>query len=193
MIQQPRLYTLEMILAANARQQLPVQAEFLYVQEATGAVFIYLDGENNKARLEKGLKYRAPAGQTFLKFDIEDASGAQNTVRLAFGYGDYDDKRLALPSSSAIALAGNAGIATAADVVIGAAALTAIVAANSNRRAIALKNVGANVIRVGDSVNTAVGRGHELQAGETIVLTTTAAVSGFSTAGTTISILEETA
>lgn len=191
--QAPRLYTFDLVLTANQRVTLPLHSEFLYIQEATGAINVYVGSDNNKARLAAGLQYRCPPGQAFERFDIEDASGAGNTIRIAYGFGEFEDNRLALASGASIAVAANSGIATTADAALAAGVLSAIVAAKNNRRSIALKNVGANVCRVGDAVNTAAGRGHELQPGESIVLTTTAAISGFSTVGTTISIVEETA
>lgn len=198
----PRLFTLDVTLLATERKTLPLNGEFLYVLEATGAFNVYLNQEY-RARLEKGLKYRVPPGEKFTVIDIEDVSGAGNTLRLAYGAGDFDDNRLTLVAGAALALdaatiaslkAKATVLGDAADVTLGAAAATAILALDATRRRATIVSDPANTvsIRIGSQANVGAARGALIQPGQSIDVIATAAIWGYAAiAGQKVSIMYE--
>ena len=78
-----------------------------------------------------------------------------------------------------------------ADVALTAATATVIAAVNTARKELMIKNPSSNTasIRIG-SITVAANKGFELEPGESTILTTTAAVYGFSVPGESISVTE---
>lgn len=78
-----------------------------------------------------------------------------------------------------------------ADVSLTAVTPTVIVAANVNRKELLVKNPSSNAasIRIG-SATVGAAKGFELEPGESTILTTTAAVYGYSAPGETVSVTE---
>lgn len=168
--QSPRLYTFDLVLTANQRVTLPLHSEFLYIQEATGAINVYVGSDNNKARLAAGLQYRCPPGQAFERFDIEDASGAGNTIRISYGFGEFEDNRLTLSGGVTIAVPAN--IDDAADVTLNNGAETSLGAAPANTKTRMIVADPANTvnIRIGKTGQVGAARGALLQPGQSMVL-----------------------
>jgi hypothetical protein len=147
-------------------------------------------GQNGLVTKYTGAGVGVNFDNTYDRIRLINNGGAPITLTIAIAIGDINDDRLNVSGTINTNAISNSVLTTTADVVVGAAALTALKAANTSRKGIILTNVGANVIRIGDSVNTGAARGAPLLANQSITLETTAAVSGFSTLGTTIAILE---
>jgi len=82
-------------------------------------------------------------------------------------------------------------IQSPADVPLSAAVATVISAANAARKELMIKSPSSNTasIRIG-SATVAANKGFEIEPGESVILTTTAAVYGFSAPGESVSITE---
>jgi len=159
------------VLSANGSFTVAKPGHFIFVKSVTGAIKIELDGKTFE--MQKGDEARPV--KPFASFRITDMSGAANTVTLIVGTGEF--KRLELTGEVSLV---NTGLDSLADVSLVAAATTQISAANANRREIIIKNLSTNtqIFRIGDS-GAGLANGHELLPGETITITTQAAVHGY--------------
>lgn len=126
----------------------------------------------------------------FSRVEFSHAAGADQAFTVLIGRGTR---------SSSARVSGNVSIskpstlASTADVVLAASAQTLIKAANATRREIIIKSLSENLvaIRVGENA-AAAARGHELMPGESITLTTTAAVYAWNlrTVAQSVSVVE---
>lgn len=197
----PRLETLDLVLAANEARPLQIHGSFFDVVEATAAVEIKIEGQYG-ARMEKGLGYEAPAGQGFVRLIVRDLSGAPNTVRIAYGEGAFHDRRTNISGSVSIGGALPAGtnsigklnvpasVDDAADVALNNGAETSLGAAPANtRERIVVSNAANTVaIRIGKTGTVGAARGVELQPGQSITLNTSGTPFAFAAAaGQTVS------
>lgn len=133
-------------------------------------------------------------------FRVSWAAQAGITVKigLANKHDDVDwdvDPPVGVASITGTVQTKEIGAATITDTIdksIAATSSDTILAANLSRQAAIIKNLTANTaaIRIGDA--PAATTGHELEPGETIILTTTAAILGFNThsAAQSVSIIE---
>lgn len=173
----PRLETLDLILAASGRATLAVHGSFVHVLAATGEFNLYINNSTRAARLNQSLKYRAPAGKGFTVLTFEDLTGAQNTIRIAYGEGDFFDDRTSI--SGGVAISGTvatqeavpANVDDAADVTLNNGAETALGAAPANTRARVVVADPANTvnIRLGKTGQVGAARGALLQPGQSLI------------------------
>ncbi len=204
----PRLITFDITLAANGRVPLALTGDFLFVLEATGPFNLHL-GQEYRAKMEKGLKYRTPPGQRFSIFDVEDLSGAPNVIRFAYGEGDFDDSRLtivggaialdaptiaAIEAALRVPLTRAVSIDDANDVTLNNGAQTLLLSADAPRRRAIVVSDPANTVknRIGKNGTGGAARGALLQPGPSITLNTSAAIYAYAgAAAQKVSIIME--
>lgn len=125
---------------------------------------------------KRGLMIR---GARFDKIYVSNASQPGASITLA--YTTEREGRVQVENPAAqfndVDLSKAGGLATTADVSIATVTTAQVLAANANRREAVITNLQTNAseVRVGDS-NAGVTRGTPLQPGDSIVLTTTAAI-----------------
>lgn len=173
----PRLETVEIIVQANARTTLAVHGSFVHILAATGEFNLYINNATRAARLQQSLKYRAPAGKGFTVLTFEDLTGAANTIRFAYGEGDFFDDRTSI--SGGVTISGTvatqeavpANVDDAADVTLNNGAETALGAAPANARARVLVSDPANTVnvRIGKTGQVGAARGALLQPGQSLI------------------------
>ena len=171
----PKYQTLDYEMAAGQEFSLAVNGDFCVCLEADGDLKI---GFNNgpKAHFEQGLRFRTP--EPFNSIEIENVSGAANTVRLGIGRGQIEDARLNLAGSITSREDVPDVLTSGAAVSCADAATTLLAAANSKRREI-LATVPASAggsLHVGGAAGALAGEGLEIAPGATVTLQTTAAV-----------------
>ncbi len=172
-------------LAASGEEDIRTSGNYIVALAATGT-FKIGRADGPPFDFEAGLKVKLPEGQQFDNLRIIDTSGAPNTVRLAVGFGDFDDNRLTV--SGAINLSKSGNLSSTADVVCNNAAATVVKALTATRRSIEVQNLDAVAsLRVGDAAVTAT-RGLRLGPGESVTLATTAAVSVRNDSGAPVSV-----
>ncbi|MGF1609738.1 MAG: hypothetical protein ACFCUQ_10105 [Kiloniellales bacterium] len=121
---------------------------------------------------------------TFINTTVADID-----IEVAFARGRVDDSRLSLSGSVNVATAAN--LADVADVALAAGVATQIAAANAVRKELVVSNLAGNagVMRIGTS-NVGAARGIELSPGQSVVLSTSAEVYGYSVPGESVGVLE---
>jgi hypothetical protein len=187
----PQLITKDIVLANPvAPFTLAIEAEFIQFITSSGPFVVSID-DGAEAVLTQGFSYRAPPGQIFKRIGfIRNDYAGLNTVRIAYGFGEFRDARLTPVAGTTFTPTRPTEVRTYADVAIGAGLLVNVAPLLLARASCVIKNVGANVCRVGDN-QSAAARGHELNPGEAVVFTATPIIYVFSTAGTTVSIVDE--
>jgi hypothetical protein len=174
-------------LNAGDGDTVAAQGEYILVRSTTAKFHLLIDGQ--KFSMEAGDKIMVAGG--FEEFRIEnDVAGAAITLELTVGYGDLTRRTVA----GSVTLAKPAGLSDAADVLLTAGGPADLVsAANSAREEIIISNLAANaaVVRIGTS-NAAAARGVELSPGQTVVLTTQAAIYAYCAAAQSVSVTEVT-
>lgn len=199
---EPRLETIDLVLAANEERVLSIHGTFYDIQEATGAIQVKIEGQYG-ARMEKGLGYAAPQGQGYTRLHIQDLSGAPNTVRVAYGEGEFHDRRTTVSGSvsisGAVTLGGTlpafaavptvkasvaANIDDAADVALNNGAETSLGAAPAGtRERIIVANPANTVnIRIGKTGQVGAARGALLQPGQSMTIGGSATVYAYAAA-----------
>jgi hypothetical protein len=179
----PRYQVLDIDLTANQRVTLPIQAQFWACLESTGDFSLFVDGQGG-GRFSKGMQFNAGIGSTFNSVDLLDLSGAANSIRLAYGAGDFRDGRLIVPDGVVVTVSAAGTIGTFADVTLVDSVVTQIRPANATRKLLAVSNfAGSPSIRIGDAniVTGVGGRGLEMPGGATWWMQTTGAVYGLVT------------
>ncbi len=131
-----------------------------------GMGFEYVDGEGQPLALRNVVLY--------------NAGGSPLTVTVGMAIGKVSDNRLTVTGTLATLEVKAATLDSLADVAMNNGSATLLAAADSTRRELIVTNLLANAVsgRVGDS-GVGAANGVELQAGDSITLTTTAAVYGF--------------
>lgn len=168
---EPRLETVQIVLPASGRTTLAVHGAFVHILAATGEFNLYINNNTRAARLAQGLKYRAPEGYAFTVLTFEDLTGAANTIRFAYGEGDFIDDRTSIGGPIATQEVVAANIDDAADVALNNGAETGLGAAPANARARIIVADPANTvnIRIGKTGQVAAARGALLQPGQSLV------------------------
>lgn len=146
--------------------------------------------------LRLGQAFLAQGGDRPDEWVIEWAAQSGITATIGFSQDarlvDWDADPAAQILGGAVSLSQSSAIVTTADVSItGAAAAAVVKAANTARREILIGNLAANasVIRVGDS-STGASRGQEVSPGQTLTLSTEAAVYVYSPTTQSVSVIE---
>lgn len=181
-------------IAAGQRLEDFVVYNYFRVLALTGTGLEVIFGNNQFQTPFTGAGLGLKLDYVLPRLTLVNTSGGAITLTYAVATGSINDDRLTvsgtLTVTGTVSTTSASVLATFADTVMAVATLTAIRPANTARRGLIITNVGANPMRVGDSVNTNATRGAPLAVNQSITLETQNAVSGFSTLGTTVSILE---
>lgn len=148
-------------------------ASFVTCLKAQAPFKIGLDGQA-LTDFEAGLTYSPEGGLQLV--ELRNPGATDNTVTLAFGKGAIQDSRLTLGGSIAANIEAPDTFTTPPPVNAADGAATLLAAANGNRAELILVNEGAGKIYIAGSAAAVVGQGLPLEVGQSMVLTTTAAV-----------------
>ncbi len=183
-IVQPRYVEYTYTLAAGEVVSITTDAAFVACLDATLDFKIGFDGGPRTA-FKKGLTYRAPVPVKSVQ--VENNSGAANTITLGLGRGDIRDGRLVIAGALTTKPAATSYTDKGAVSAL-AGANTALLAVNTARKEAVIYNDGASVIYVrGDATAAAGGVG--LAPGATLVLETTAALYAYNPGASAVSVL----
>jgi hypothetical protein len=160
-------------------------ADFITCLEATGPFKIAFD-HGPTVEFEQGLTYRTRDGFKFV--DITNESAGDITVTIGMGRGDVRDARLSIAGT--VATDANAPEIFTAGAPVSAlnAAATLIAAADLNRREILLVNAGAGTVYIGSNAAAGAGAGLPLVGGQSLALTTSAAIYARNDSGAAVDI-----
>lgn len=157
-----------------------------------GDLTIRIGNEGNSS-LDAGDFYNVGKHNPFTSFVLENTNAGAITVQITIGQGDIRMSN-AVNVTNSINISKGATVNTYADPTSAGAGLTVIVGVNNARRQISIvaDEGNAGVIRVGDSGNTAVGRGAKLLPGGSVTWdNNTGALSFYSPgAGYKVSVTE---
>lgn len=166
---------------------LPLDADQLVITQLDGAdtIELYING-GPRGDAFKGLDVRGELRQ--LRF--ANTSGSAVTLEFATAAGLLiTDRRLAVLGGALETDAVSPGtLRTTADETVGASATSEVLAADADRAEAIIKNLdSSNAVRVGDG-DVGASRGHHLGPGDSITLTTTAAISVHNPAGSGVDV-----
>jgi hypothetical protein len=165
-------------------------SNFIWAVEATGSnanVEIRFNAPHNSGiTVKEGMMLKVG---NFKKIYITNSAQSGKNITLHYGLMSKDFNILnAASSTQEVNVAANTGLSTTADGSALATATTSILAANTNRKEAIIKNLDASTsLRIGDS-NAGASRGHELKAGESIILSTTAQIYAYNASGTAVAV-----
>jgi hypothetical protein len=142
-----RTYNVQLIAGGVVR--LAVDAAFIRCESATGLFTLRIDGAVRLEGFGAGLAYTAPDGGNVRQIEIENTSGAANTIRIYAGSGLVSDNRLNLSAGTAISLAPGSQVDPISPATWDqflksppAGACVLATAANSQRRELIVSNDG---------------------------------------------------
>lgn len=147
-------------------------------------------GDDSYSTLPKGISVELPNFEKANQIKIRNPGGSGTiTGTIVLSAGRVYDNRLNL--SGGISQAGGDTLTTTADVTVtNGAAAAQILAATTNRQEAIISipdTAGSGEIRIGDS-NTASGRGMRVYAGQSIAISTAAAVYCYNNSGGDIAV-----
>lgn len=193
-----RSITIDLTNARNG-ERIPIGGNFLWLASAnlaSAAITIAFSRENSS----EGIPFKQGTAIKGVRFsEILVTNTAQAGVIVTLIYITEASQALEVVNAgitiATVTLTKGLTLTDAADVAMVAGARTAILAANANRRRAFITNLaaGAATLRIGNSATVAAARGIPVLPGETIVLETTAAISGWNPGGVNqnVAVLEE--
>lgn len=181
----PGLAPYKRVLTANQRMTIVARGSTVFLRAATGEISVTVrstavagkTGEAYTLRMTAAEKWFA--AQEFDSVEIEDQSGAANTIELYIGSGDFE-KPVPDIVNVALSIPASRTVLTQVDhtnIDIGTAGIQLIAAENLDRTTLVVTALSTNtdIIRVGD-INVDTDRGTPLAAGESMAFDTTAAI-----------------
>ena len=160
-------------------------ADFLTCLGATAGFKLSFDNAP-RVDFEAGLTLRTAGGFTRLEMINEGASDI--SITLGFGRGDIQDSRLTLGGTIGADNIAPENFAAGAPVSALNAAAKLIAAANANRREIVLVNAGAATVYIGGDAGAVAGAGLPLAGGQSLALTTSAAIYARNDTGAAVAV-----
>lgn len=181
----------EFTVASGGQQSRAVKGNFARVKSADAEINLRFENKDGRViadlNLTAGMRCTLP--EVFETIRVGNSSGSSVDAVVLVGFGDVDDA--AVVGEVDVSVSGS--IDSVADVSIATVTTAQIVAANVARREVMITNLAANTanFRIGDS-GAGAANGIELQPGQTITLTTTAAVYGYNshTGAQSVAVLE---
>lgn len=174
----PGLAPYKSVLAVDERRAINLRGTTFFVRLATGEIRVTLrsqqvadgGGESYTLRMTEAEKWFH--AQEFDEVILENTSGAQNTIEVYVGYGDFE-KPVPDIVNVQVTLATTASAQTIADKInidVGNVGAEQLLPANTNRvkAYITALSTNAEEIRVGDS-NVSATRGTPLAPGESLI------------------------
>ena len=191
---QTEWYTpIKQTIAANSDLKINKYARFITLLSSTGGSEDIAISINNQRQgiLEQGISIELPPFTQFNNLKVFNLSGSPVTVTVALSNGRVVDSRLNLTAGLTVASPQN--LTTVAGVaVVNAAAAAVIMAQNSDRREAFITNLDVtNAIYIGDAntdAGAAIPQGVKLDAGQTIVLETKAAIYAQNESGANVNV-----
>jgi len=174
-------------LLANVPQDLKIKGRHLRLVEATGDLYVALD-QSPWLKLKQGQGLTID-GQGVTDVRIKSPT-AQNVLIVA-GDGLFHDNNQSVSVNTTATVDPANTYTPHADVSVPAGGTAALVAANSNRRAVTITNPisNAGTFRIGIPLSVAANQGDILEPGDSITLATTAALSAFNTGSAAESLI----
>ncbi|MGH1445574.1 MAG: hypothetical protein ACRBBO_05970 [Cognatishimia sp.] len=162
---------------------------FLKCLSATARFDIAFGNQNQfspETQFRQGLSFRMNEGYDTVL--IHNTNTYEISVELAFGDGDLDDNSLILESQVSVETVSPDTISTGAPVSLGAGATGQLVAANSARSEVLIKNLSTTERVWVQGAAVAAAEGFPLDGKEGLVLTTSAAVRAYNPSGVAIDV-----
>ena len=171
----PQYATRAYTIPAGATVELIRSATFVTVLSATGPFKARFD-DAPSFDLEQGLTIRTPNG--FRRMEFTNPGASAISVKVGVGRGDVNDARLTLSGQVNTAETMPDTLTTGAPVAATNAAVTQIAATNPLRREVlAVVDTGAaGPVYIGGDAGAAAGQGIPVQPGQSLTLSTTAAL-----------------
>lgn len=188
-----RISTITIALTVvRTRKEIRIGGNFLWASDATdGGATIKLAFTESEA--DAGITFKRGsmvAGMRYGKIFVTNAAQAGKTMTLTYAV-EAPELRIANPADffTNVDITKATALDSIADVSLVAAVTTAILAADGTRREAIITNLAGNAqtFRIGD-VGAGATNGTPLPPGATIVLTTTAEISGFNPGGAAESV-----
>lgn len=170
------LKTYNVKIPANGHVRMGIQGNFVSVTSASSTFRLEtLNGDRVVMREGKNVELTG-----FKELLLYDESGTENSLVIEAGIGKISDNEM----SGSVGVSSPSTLSTAADKTLTADTASVISAADTSRREIMIRAPKTNTvnIRIGDS-DVGAARGIELEPGQTITLTTAAAVYGYPDGG----------
>lgn len=166
-------------------RELQVNGRYLYINDATGDVFVSLD---NGSELQRGKKSNVANGEPFTRLRVRSAIA--QTVRLTVSEERQDEGRDDVAVTTTASITPGNTFQGSADVALVAVTATEIIAADATRLGVLIKNPSSNTasVRIGGAASVGAAQGIELEPGESIPIATTDAVYGYSVPGESVSV-----
>jgi len=160
----------DLALGAGDELALAVSGDFVRLRSSTGELTFFTDG-GSRVPMVEGESVRLPAPFAWLRVR-NDGAGAVDAVAL-IGSGE-------MSKTGTVTQSKPGALDSLADKSCAATAVTQLVAANATRRELLIVNLAAGVetLRIGDS-GAAAANGLPLDPGQSMTLTTTAAVYAY--------------
>jgi hypothetical protein len=173
----------DLTIAAGGQETIFEAHDYFRVLSLSAATLSVRFGQNARVSPWLGSGLGKKHHRILDRVTLINTGGAAITVRVALALGQVSDDRLNVSGTITTITNSPATLTTLADVALNNASATLILAASSTTREVIISNPIANGVdlRVGDSAVTAT-RGAILAAGQTIALTTAAAVYVFANA-----------
>jgi len=193
------------IIAAGATLRITRQGSFFHVIEADEAFSVGFDN-NGLSPFFAGLEYEVPDGTAFTSVQIENTSSDDLTISFGIGSGGVRDGRLTVTgrlkvvdtdgNSFAENIAAIEAAATAPDtfttgatVSAGNGATSLMAAANASRSEVILVNTDDDkMIYIGGASGASAAQGIPLLAGQSLTLTTSAAIYARNDSGGAVAV-----
>lgn len=149
---------------------------FIRVRQSDQTFTILLD-DDVELKAEQNDVFQLTDDDEFKSLAVINDSGANLTFQLEIGYGEVKTNNVSISGTLKAALQGHSTLSSAADDSIAATSTELVLASNTNRKEALITNLSSNAgnIRVGDS-NAGASRGVEVSPGQTVTLSTTAAI-----------------
>lgn len=166
-------------IANGASEILAIPGEFFHVLRSTAAFNVYVDDGGKIAGMTEGLGWRV-RGEPFAKLRLENVSGASVAIKIAVGFGDFNDARVQF--STALKVGASAAAFTYGGVSVGTAAVQ-LSAANVDRTRAIVRAGGTDLWLGPDNTVTATGPA-TVQAGQSLEILHRGAIYAIRAAGT---------
>jgi len=181
-------------IAAGQILRVNAYSNFITLLDNSGSsdILISISGQSFQ-QLPKGISIGLPQGDNFKYLDFKNTSGASVQIKFSISSGRIFDNRVVISDAIAVNPTSDTIETPAAITVPTTAPGSPQIAADTTRREIIIQNTGSNPLWVGDSaVDGASNRGVQIFSGESIILSTTAAIylraTGASTTASTMNL-----
>jgi hypothetical protein len=184
------------LTAAKPSFRQDVDAEFIVIESADEPIDVFINNGGVAFKMSANDSFKMPAGTRFNAIQLKrraTATLANNTVVFTVGAGDYRRGSVQIAANVTNQSAATLSGANPDVVLVAAAAAVQIVAANSGRRCVRVRNLNdSNSVRVaGVQADATAGRGEYIDAGAAVEIYVTGPLFAASVGGAIVAITEE--